>query len=71
MMTNSSSLLSEREIEVLRYICEGLSNQEIAERLFLSKRTVDKHRSNLLEKTGAKNTANLVMWAIKSKVIDV
>jgi len=58
--------LSEREAEVLTYICKGLSNKQIADTLFVSKRTVDKHRENLLLKTGAKNTAGLVMYAIQS-----
>ena len=63
--------LSEREIEILQLICEGLSNQEIADRLFISKRTVDKHRSNILDKTGTNNTASLVMYAIKRGIIKV
>lgn len=63
--------LSEREIEVLKQICIGLSNQEISEILHISKRTVDKHRANLLDKTNSKNTAHLVMYAIKHKLIDI
>jgi DNA-binding NarL/FixJ family response regulator len=63
--------LSEREIEVLRQICIGLSNQEISQILHISKRTVDKHRANLLDKTNSKNTAHLVMYAIKNKLIDI
>jgi DNA-binding NarL/FixJ family response regulator len=63
--------LSERETEVLSYICKGLSNKQIADTLFLSKRTVDKHRENLLLKTGAKNTAGLVMYAIQSGLIEL
>ncbi len=63
--------LSERELEVLKQICIGLSNQEIAENLHISKRTVDKHRANLLDKTNSKNTAHLVMYAIKNKLIDI
>jgi len=62
--------LSEREQEVLFYICKGLSNQEIADKLFLSKRTVDKHRENLLSKTDSKNTAGLVMYAVKNKIVE-
>ncbi|NLI24025.1 MAG: response regulator transcription factor [Bacteroidales bacterium] len=62
--------LSEREIEILRKICQGYSNQEIADQLNISKRTVDKHRSNLLEKTGSKNTANLVIYALKHKLVE-
>ncbi|MBN1952449.1 MAG: response regulator transcription factor [Bacteroidales bacterium] len=63
--------LTDREIEILFHICTGLSNQEIADRLFLSKRTVDKHRENLLLKTGSKNTASLVIYAIKNGVIEI
>jgi DNA-binding NarL/FixJ family response regulator len=62
---------SKRELQVLKGICKGLSNQEIADTLFISKRTVDKHRSNLLGKTNSKNTANLIMYAIKNKIISV
>lgn len=61
--------LSEREAEVLKLICKGLSNEEIGEILFISKRTVEKHRANLLSKTNCKNTANLVMFAIDNKLI--
>lgn len=57
--------LTERENEVLFHICQGLSNTQIAEELGISKRTVDKHRENLLQKTQSKNTANLVIYAIK------
>lgn len=62
---SSSSELTKREIEVLFHICQGLQNQEIAELLFLSKRTVDKHRQNILLKTSSRNTAELVVYAIK------
>jgi DNA-binding NarL/FixJ family response regulator len=61
--------LSEREMEILELICKGNSNQEIGEKLFLSKRTIDKHRANILEKTASKNTAQLVMNAIKNQWI--
>jgi two-component system, NarL family, response regulator LiaR len=63
--------LSEREIEILDLICKGLSNQEIADELFLSKRTVDKHRSNILFKTDCKNTAQLVVFALKNKLVKI
>jgi len=60
-----ASELSEREIEVLFHICKGEQNQEIAEKLFVSKRTIDKHRQNILQKTNSRNTAELVVYAIK------
>jgi len=63
--------LSRREKEILSKICEGLSNQEIADTLFISKRTVDKHRANLLGKTNSKNTASLILFAIKNKLIEI
>ncbi len=63
--------LSAREIEIIALICQGLSNVEIGEKLFLSKRTVEKHRANILEKTDTKNTASLVMFAIKNKIVVV
>jgi DNA-binding NarL/FixJ family response regulator len=62
--------LSEREIEILLLISEGLSNQEIGDRLFISKRTVEKHRANIMEKTNCRNTAALVMYAIKNQLIE-
>jgi len=63
--------LSEREEEILYQICKGLSNQQIADLLHISKRTVDKHRENLLFKTGSKNTAGLVMYAIKNGIVEI
>lgn len=63
--------LSDREMEVLLLICKGLSNQEIADRIFISKRTVDHHRASLITKTNTRNTASLVMYAIRHKMIPV
>ncbi len=62
--------ISAREKEILVGVCQGLSNQEIAEKLFISKRTVDKHRANIMEKTGCRNTANLVVYAIRNHLVD-
>lgn len=68
---DKSSSLSRREKEILMKICEGLSNHEIANELFISKRTVDKHRANLLAKTGSKNTASLILYAIRNRLIEI
>jgi DNA-binding NarL/FixJ family response regulator len=68
---SKSASLSKREKEILFKICEGLSNQEIADTLFISKRTVDKHRANLLGKTNSKNTASLILFAIRNKLIEI
>nr|WP_293836922.1 response regulator transcription factor [uncultured Arsenicibacter sp.] len=66
---NSKVLLSEREKEVLKLICEGLSTAEISEKLFLSPRTVEGHRLRILEKTGTKNTAGMVAYAFKNNLV--
>lgn len=63
--------LTQRELEVLKLICEGFCNTDIAEKLFISHRTVDRHRSNLLSKTGCRNSTSLVMYAVKNKIIEV
>jgi DNA-binding NarL/FixJ family response regulator len=62
--------LTEREKEVLVLIIKEFSNQEIADQLYISKRTVDAHKRNLLEKTGAKNVAGLVIFALNNSIID-
>lgn len=63
--------LTLREKEVLRLICEQFTNGEIAQQLFLSTRTVDGHRNNLLAKTGCRNTAGLVLFAIRHHIFEV
>lgn len=68
---DNDEALSQREREILVAICSGLSNQEIADELFISKRTVDKHRANILEKSGCKNTAALVVYAIRTGIVEV
>jgi DNA-binding NarL/FixJ family response regulator len=71
VQSEPSVALSDREVEVLQLICKGLSNLEIADKLFISKRTVDHHRASLLTKTETRNTASLVIYAIKHKMIEV
>lgn len=56
--------LSSREIEVLQLIAEGYTNGEISEKMFLSKRTIEGHRQSLIDKTGSRNTAVLVRFAV-------
>lgn len=63
--------LNEREIEVLKLVCQECSNQEIADRIFLSVRTVEGYRARLFEKTGSKNLVGLVIYAIKKGIISV
>ena len=61
--------ISEREMEVIRYVSEGLSNQEIADKLFLSVHTVNTHRKNIMSKLGINNTAGLVMYAVRNQLV--
>lgn len=62
--------LSEKEIVVINLICKEYTNKEIADKLSISSRTVDAHRTTILLKTGAKNTAGIVMYAFKHNLLD-
>ncbi len=68
---NGTELLTKRELEVLQQICNGLSKNEIAEKLHISPKTIEGHRNNLLAKTNSKNTISLVLYAIKNKIINL
>jgi DNA-binding NarL/FixJ family response regulator len=61
--------LSKRELEILKFISEGLTNNEIADKIFTSRRTVETHRRNLIEKTKTKNTATLIKYAILNRIL--
>ncbi|MEP6677395.1 MAG: response regulator transcription factor [Ferruginibacter sp.] len=63
--------LSGRELEVLQLICKELTNTEIGTKLFISPRTVEGHRNNLLAKAGCRNTAGLVIFAIKNELYQI
>jgi DNA-binding NarL/FixJ family response regulator len=67
----SENKLTARELEILQLICKQFNSSEIAEKLFLSNRTVEGHRNNLLLKTGCRNTAGLVLYALRQKLIDL
>lgn len=69
--SNELEKLSARELEVLEQVALGLSNDEIAVKLHISSATVRTHRSNLLQKTGCGNTASLILFAIKNKIIEI
>ena len=56
--------LSAREMEIIELVADGLTNQEIAQKLTISKRTVDNHVSNMFTKTGSKNRVALLNWAM-------
>ena len=61
--------LSERENEIITLIAEGQTNEQIAELLFLSKHTINTHRKNIMAKLGVKNTAGIVMYAVKTGLV--
>ena len=62
-------ILSERELGIVVLISEGLTNSQIAEQLFLSTHTINTHRKNIMAKLGVKNTAGIVMYAVKTSLV--
>lgn len=62
--------LTERETEVLRLVCQQLSTKEIADALYISPKTVETHKTNLMLKTGVKNMAGLVIYAVQNQIVD-
>lgn len=64
-----SSELTRRELEIVELICQQLTADEIGEKLFISTKTVNGHKANLLQKTGSRNTAGLVMYAVKNGLV--
>lgn len=63
--------LSERETELLNLICKGLTNQQLADKMFVSLRTIESNKSKLMQKTNSKNNAGLIIWAIKNKIVTI
>ncbi len=61
--------LSKREVEIIQLICDQLTNEQISKQLFLSKRTIDNHRQNILNKLGMNNTAGLVRFAVENGLV--
>jgi DNA-binding NarL/FixJ family response regulator len=70
-VTHSSQPLTRREVEVLQYIAQGFTNKKIAEALFLSIRTINTHRTNLMQKLDIHDTARLVRYAIETGLVKV
>lgn len=62
--------VTEREIEIIKYIAEGLSNKQIADKLNLSTHTVNTHRKNIMNKLEVNNTAGIVMYAVKNRLLE-
>ncbi len=67
----SSSELSNREVEIIKLLCLGWSNIEIGKQLFISPRTVEIHKGNIFAKTKSKNTINMMLYAIKHKIVEI
>jgi len=67
--TCEAVVLSERENEIIKLVAEGNTNGKIAELLFLSNHTVNTHRKNIMSKLGVKNTAGIVMYAVKMNIV--
>lgn len=67
----SENTLSEREIEILKLICQQKTAKEIGEQLFITQRTVEGHKNNLFVKTGAKNIAGLVIYALQHGILRI
>lgn len=60
--------LTKREKEIIKYVCQGLSNHEIGEKLFISHKTVDTHRTNIMRKLGVRNAISLVRFALRNNL---
>ena len=67
----NSEGITKKEHEILKLICHGNSNQQVAEKTSTSIRTIERHHKHLLDKTGARNTAGLVVFAIMHELIDI
>ena len=63
--------LTRREVEILQLVCEQLTAEEIGERLFISEKTVNGHKNNLLRKTQSRNMAGLVIYAVKNQIVSL
>ena len=62
---------TEREKEILNLICQGYNNEQIGEIIHVSPKTIEKHKSSLFQKTDAKNTVNLIIYAFNNKLVQI
>lgn len=69
-LSNISVPLSDREREIIKLICDQLTTKEIATRLFISERTVETHKKNICEKTKSRNSAGIVLYALRTGIVD-
>jgi DNA-binding NarL/FixJ family response regulator len=66
-----SNRLTQRELEVLNFVCKGATSQEISDKLFISVKTVEVHRTNIFRKSYVKNSSELIVWAIKNNYFSI
>ena len=62
--------LTDRELDILNYLCQGFSNLELADKLFVSLRTIESAKSKLMLKTNTKNNSGLIIWAFRNKIVE-
>ena len=70
-LTDNLNKLTNREIDVLSLVCNGKTSQEIADKLFISLKTVETHRTNIFSKTNVRNAAELIIWAVKNNYFTI
>lgn len=70
-LKNNPSELNDKEKEIIKHLCHGLSTEEIANKVFLSAKTVSNYRNNMLQKTGCKNSTHLIFHSIKNGLVDL
>jgi DNA-binding NarL/FixJ family response regulator len=63
--------LTHRELDVLHLVCKGFTSQEISDKLFISMKTVEAHRTNLFHKSDVRNSGELIVWAIKNNYFSI
>jgi DNA-binding NarL/FixJ family response regulator len=63
--------LTPKELSFFRLVCQGLTNKELSEKLFVSIKTIESYKTRLMSKTETRNTSGLILWAIKNKVIEI
>jgi DNA-binding NarL/FixJ family response regulator len=68
---SANNNLTSRELEIMMMICQGLTTQEISDKLYISNKTVESHRSNIFIKSNVRNSAGLIVWAIKNQYFTV
>lgn len=62
---------TKQELSLISYLCQGLTNKELADKLYVSVKTIESHKTKLMHKTKTKNNAGLIIWAIKNKIVDI